>query len=167
MQETHIIDENLIKMDWNMSYVTSCISTQSAGVLTLFDNSFACLESHKDNSGRMAIVVLEKGNDKLIVVNLYVPCDPLHAMEFMEMVYDKLYLVMDEHADAFLIMGGDFNACMCANSDSLNRTKTLNEIKSTEFIESNKWDLYRCSCYDASPRLNNTPSLTKEGGVRI
>ena len=104
LRETHIVDETLIKMYWNMNYVTSCVSTQSAGVQTLYDNSFVCLESHIDNSGRMAIAVLEKGNGKLIIVNLYVPCDAIHAIKFMETVYDKLNLVMDDHADAFQII---------------------------------------------------------------
>ena len=39
---------------------------------------------------------------------------------FMENVYDKIYEIMDRHTDAFLILGGDFNACMSAN-DSINR----------------------------------------------
>ena len=117
-----------------MNYVTSCVSTQSAGVLIFNDNSFSCLESHIDNNGRMAIVVVEKGNEKLIIVNLYVPCDATHAIKFMEMVYDKLNHIMNDHADAFLIMGGDFNACMNADLDSINRIKTENEIKLTEYI---------------------------------
>jgi hypothetical protein len=38
------------------------------------------------------------------------------AIAFMEIVYDKVYEVMDRHTDAFLIMGGDFNACFrCRN----------------------------------------------------
>ena len=93
LQETHIIDEGLIRMYWNMNFLSSCVSTQSAGVLILYDNSFVCLESHKDNNGRMAIVVLEKGNEKIIITNLYVPCDPVHGIRFMETVYDKLYQV--------------------------------------------------------------------------
>ena len=44
---------------------------------------------------------------------------------------------MDDHEDAFLIMGGDFNACMNMNADSLNRIKSENEIKLTDFIHSN------------------------------
>ena len=36
LRETHIVDETLIKMYWNMNYVPSCVSTQSAGVLTLY-----------------------------------------------------------------------------------------------------------------------------------
>jgi exonuclease III len=52
LQETHIKDEDIIGRYWNMNYISSCISTQSAGVLTLYDNSYKCLESYKDNGGR-------------------------------------------------------------------------------------------------------------------
>ena len=38
LQETHVKDENIIKMYWNMNYVSSCVSTQSAGVIILYDN---------------------------------------------------------------------------------------------------------------------------------
>ena len=34
----------------------------------------------------------------------------------MQGVYDKLYEVMDSHADAFLIMGGDFNQVHCGGT---------------------------------------------------
>ena len=37
LQETHVKDENLIRMYWKMLFVTSCVITQSAGVLILFD----------------------------------------------------------------------------------------------------------------------------------
>ena len=58
-----------------MNYVTSCVSTQSLGVLILFDNSYECLESFKDGAGRMAIAVIENDVEKFIVVNVYYPCE--------------------------------------------------------------------------------------------
>ena len=45
----------------------------------------------------------------------------------LEMVYEKLYEVMDNHSNAFLIMGGDFNACM-SQLDYLNRNKSQIDI---------------------------------------
>ena len=44
---------------------------------------------------------------------------------------------MDRHEDTFLIMGVDFNACMIANEDSINRNKSLNEEKLTDYIKVN------------------------------
>ena len=40
---------------------------------------------------------------KPIIANLYVPCDPVSALAFMETAYDKIYEVMDSHTDAFLM----------------------------------------------------------------
>ena len=74
----------------------------------------------------------------------------------MRTVYDTLYQVMDYHADAFLIMGGDFNACMNVETDSLNIVKSDNESKFTDYIKSNnetceiadafreKWNRQQC-----------------------
>ena len=50
LQETHVKDENIIKMYWNMNYVSSCVSTQRAGVIILYDNSYECIETYPDNS---------------------------------------------------------------------------------------------------------------------
>jgi hypothetical protein len=52
LQETHIKDVNLLKLYWKMNFTFSGISTRSAGVITLFDNSFECLETFTDNAGR-------------------------------------------------------------------------------------------------------------------
>ena len=65
----------------------------------------------------------KEGEGLLIVVNVYVPCDPVIALDFMGTVYDKIYELMDRHEDTFLIMGGDFNACMIPSKDSINRHK--------------------------------------------
>ena len=43
LQETHIVDENLIKLYWKMNFVSSCVSTNRGGVMTLFDNSYKCI----------------------------------------------------------------------------------------------------------------------------
>jgi exonuclease III len=136
LQETHITDENLIKTYCKMNYATSCVSTQSAGVLTLFDNSYECLESSKDESGRMVLVVIENDTEKLIVVNVYCPCDSTLAKTFMESVYDKIYEIMDRHPDAFLIMGGDLNACM-TEKDFLDRNYPQSEILLMDYIKAN------------------------------
>ena len=43
---------------------------------------------------------------------------------------------MDSHADAFLILGGDINACMNEN-DYLNRTSSTKEIALVDYIKAN------------------------------
>ena len=67
------------------------MSTQSAGVIILYDNSFECIETYTDNGGRIAIAVVKGEIEKLIVLNVYVPCDPVIEIEFMGTVYDKIY----------------------------------------------------------------------------
>ena len=53
---------------------------------------------------------------------------------------------MDKHTDAFLIVGGDFNACMVADSDSLFRNKPNSESHLTDFIITNN---ETCNIVDA------------------
>ena len=67
--------------------------------------------------------MIENDLEKIIVVNIYAPCDPVRALKFMESIYDKINEVMDRHEDAFVVLGGDFNACMSAERDSVNRAK--------------------------------------------
>ena len=53
----------------------------------------------------------------------------------METGYDKIYELMDRLEDAFLIIGGDFIACVIASQDYINRNKSLNEEKLTDFYK--------------------------------
>ena len=48
LQETHLKNENQIKLYWKMNYAANGISTQSAGVIILYDNSYKCIESYSD-----------------------------------------------------------------------------------------------------------------------
>ena len=61
------------------------------------------------------MAVLESEIIKVIVANVYCLNDHVASMVFMENVYDKIYEIMDRHTDAFLILGGGFNACMSEN----------------------------------------------------
>ena len=103
LQETHIVDENMIKMYWKMKYASNCISANRGGVITLFDNSYELLESHTDTEGRMTAIVIENDRLKTIVVNVYCHNDHRDSYTFIEKVYDKIYELMDEHPDAFVI----------------------------------------------------------------
>ena len=59
LQETHIKDEEIIKLYWRGGYVSSCISTNIAGVIILFKNGYECIKKSIDAGGRFASVVLE------------------------------------------------------------------------------------------------------------
>ena len=136
LQETHIKNEKIIDTYWKGGYVSSCISTNSAGVMILFGGGYECIEKSTDAGGRFAVAVLESDIIKVIVANVYCPNDHVDSKVFMENVYDKIYEIMDRHTDAFLILGGDFNACMSAN-DSMNRAGSANERLLTDYIKAN------------------------------
>ena len=102
----------------------------------MYDNSFECLDSFIDDEGRAAMVVIENDRLKALVVNVYCPNDHKASYIFMEKVYDKIFELLDKHPDAFVILGGDFNACMSDN-DSLNRVKSKHETNFTEQIKAN------------------------------
>ena len=136
LQETHIVDEDLIKLYWKMKYASSCVSTNSGGVMILYDNSWELLEYEVDDEGRFCAVVIENEKMKLLVVNLYCPNNHRDSFEFMENVYDKIYELLDKHPDSFVVLGGDFNACM-SEEDYLNRNKTRCETKLTDYIKAN------------------------------
>ena len=52
-----------------------------------------------------AIIVIKNDIEKLIVINVYVPCDSAVPLGFIESVYDKMYEIMENHTDAFLVFG--------------------------------------------------------------
>ena len=51
--------------------------------------------AYKDNGGRIAITVVKGEIEKLIVVNVYVPCDPVITLDFMGTAYDKINMVAE------------------------------------------------------------------------
>jgi hypothetical protein len=57
------------------------------GEITLYDNSFECLESYTDTDGRVAMIVIEKQLIKTVCVNFYCPNDYKTSYVFMEKVY--------------------------------------------------------------------------------
>jgi hypothetical protein len=52
----------------------------------------------------------------------------------MKKIYDKIFELLDKHLDAFVILGGDFKACMSVN-EYLKRVKTKQESYLTKYIK--------------------------------
>ena len=76
------------------------------------------------------------------------------SYSFIEKVYDKIFELKDDHPDAFVILGGDFNVCLTEN-DSLNWLKTRQEKLVTDYITSS----------NATANLIDTyRSMEEEGG---
>ena len=51
-------DENIIRMNWKMNYVSSCVSTQSAGVIILYDNSYEYIKTYTDKGVLLALMLV-------------------------------------------------------------------------------------------------------------
>jgi hypothetical protein len=77
LHETHIV-ENLTKLYWKTNLIPSCMSTNRGGV--------ECVESHTDNKGRVAIVVMEI---------VYCPNNHKACYVLMEKVYDKIFDLLE------------------------------------------------------------------------
>ena len=63
---------------------------------------------------------------------------------------------MDRHTDAFVVLGGDFNACMSHN-DSLNRAGSVNESVLTDYIKANN---STCEIMDAYRTIERNGGYT-------
>ena len=90
LQETHIIDDEYLKMIWKHKYIMNGFTTNSAGVITLFNSKYDIKHVEKDKEGRRIIAVLEEDESKFIIANLYFPNDHRIANSFTEVLYTKM-----------------------------------------------------------------------------
>jgi len=51
LQETHIVDTNYLKLIWKNKFSSNCISTNSAGVIILYNNEYEVMEEYNDLQG--------------------------------------------------------------------------------------------------------------------
>jgi exonuclease III len=121
---------------WKYKYISNCISTNSAGVITLYNNDYETIETYSDKEGRHTIVVLENEQSKFIVSNAYFPNDHKIGINFAETVYLKILEFQHTYPEHDTISGGDYNLCMTEH-DSLNRNKLVNEKLLSETITYN------------------------------
>jgi hypothetical protein len=120
LQETHLPDTNYLKTIWKEKFESNCVKSNSAGVLTFFNNEYETVEVEKDSKGRFLILVLKNQDKKLIVANSYFPNDHRIAIDFAETVYLKILEMQHKYPEYLTIAGSDYNVCMNPN-DSLNR----------------------------------------------
>jgi exonuclease III len=136
LQETHLPDTNYLKNIWKEKFESNCIKSNSAGVLTFFNNEYETVEVEKDSEGRFLILVLKNQDKKFIVANSYFPNDHRIAIDFAETVYLKILEMQHKYPEYLTIAGGDYNVCMNPN-DSLNRNRTNVEKNLSNTIASN------------------------------
>ncbi len=161
LQETHIVKEDSISLLYKGPFSLNGYKTNSAGVITLLGPEYVILFSHKDEKGRQLHLVVQKGDDKFLVVNVHCPNDHNQSKVFIDSVYTKILDILNSFPDCFIVLGGDFNACM-TEKDYLNRNKLKPELELTTLItQLNK----TCSLTDSYRYLNQDPGFTWSRGV--
>jgi exonuclease III len=148
LQETHLTNMTNVKSNWKAKFVESSFKSNSAGVLTLFNNDFETIYEDHDDKGQQSYVIIKNNIVKLLVVNIYIPNDHRVALSFIEEVYLKIHEILNKNADCNVILGGDMNACM-TREDCLNRCWNRDEsILANTILQNNKTcdlsDAYRC-----------------------
>jgi exonuclease III len=126
LQETHIINEDVIKRNWKNKFEMNGNTTSKAGVITLFPTDYNVISTFKDGNGRYLITLLQSERMKIVVSNVYFPNDHRETEGVVTEVYEKVLEILESHPDAYVIIGGDMNTCM-TNSDSLNRARNVLE----------------------------------------
>ena len=160
LQETHIMKDEQIALYFKDKFQMNYYKTNSAGVATLFSNDFEVVHSFKDNIGRKLITLVQKEEEKYLLVNVYCPNDHKASLDFIEEVYLKILEIISDHPDCHVIMGGDFNSCL-TELDFLNRNKTKIELELTNVIQQNN---NMCGLFDSYRELNTDPGYTWNRG---
>ena len=100
--------ELLWETEWGYKCLFSSNDRPSQGVMMLFLNNFEfnIKRVKKDEQGRYLIVLIEIGNETILLVNIYGP-NTDDAIFF-----DNIFAELEENVDYPVIMGGDYNICL-------------------------------------------------------
>jgi exonuclease III len=154
LQETHKIDDRLLKLYWKENFISNCCSSNKRGVALLFNNSYSVNQLYKDDLDRSVFVELESDKHKLIIGNVYFPNDHREALDFNESTYHKLLEFQYRSPEALTCLMGDINHCLSPN-DSVNRSSTSAEKELAALTKNNN---NVCNIVDSYREIN------KEGG---
>ncbi len=136
LQETHKIDDRLLKLYWKHNFIRNCNHSNKKGVVLLFNNEFRVNKFDTDKDDRYITVGLENSFLNLIVGNVYFPNDHLEAVSFTDNFYTKLIEFQYLFPEAYTVILGDFNMCMEKN-DSVNRIGTQQELDLVKKVKAN------------------------------
>ncbi len=138
LQELHIVTTDYLKLLWKNKFSSNCVSTNSAGVITLFNNDYEVVDEYSDNDGRALIVAIKIEQNKYIVVNTYYPYDHKKGLVFSNNLYEEILRIQQNYPDFDTVYAGDINTCLTAD-DCLNRNRPkIEETLSTMIQENNK-----------------------------
>jgi exonuclease III len=161
LQETHIVNSNDLKLLWKNKFQSNCSSTNSAGLLILYNNEYELVEEYSDKVGRQLIVAIKSGEKKYIVGNAYYPNDHKQSLTFSNEMYENILKFQQNYPDFDTIFGGDFNLCMTKN-DGLNRNRTKMEETLSNLIQENNKVI---EVSDAYRHVNSRDGYTWKRGM--
>jgi exonuclease III len=90
LQETHVVKTDYLGSIWKNKFLSNCVSTNSAGVLILYNNDYELLEEYSDGKGRQLIIAIKKDKEKYIVINAYYPNDHKASLIFANELYEQI-----------------------------------------------------------------------------
>ena len=122
LQETHstLNSEDYWRKEWKGKVFFAHGTSKSRGVATLIPESidFKLAHIYEDDEGRYLIMVIEICETWVVLINCYAPTidKPVEQMEWL----NKIQLLIEEHSDLPVIMGGDLNDCLIPKLDKYN-----------------------------------------------
>ena len=122
LQETYSepADENMWKNEWGGKIFFSHGTNHSKGVCTLINPSvnFKIDYSYANTSGRIILVTIVLGSQKVSLCNIYAPNNQSNQLEFMQELNN---CIIDKTELTTLIVGGDWN-CTLSRKDKIGGT---------------------------------------------
>ena len=122
LQETYsdLKDENIWKNEWGGEIFFSHGTNHSKGVCILINPAFHCQVDYcySNNSGRIVLIMITFGSQKLTLCNIYAPTNQTNQLEFMQEINN---CIIDKTELTNLIVGGDWN-CTLSKKDKIGGT---------------------------------------------
>ena len=122
LQETYSepADENMWKNEWGGKIFFSHGTNHSKGVCILINPSvnFKIDYSYVNTSGRIILVTIVLGSQKVSLCNIYAPNNQSNQLEFMQELNN---CIIDKTELTTLIVGGDWN-CTLSRKDKIGGT---------------------------------------------
>ncbi len=140
LQETYLdlADKGRLDLMWRGKYVLAPGTHNSCGVILLFTcQSFDnIIHENGDDNGRTAVLVADKNDIRYMFVAVYGPSISKNSVNYYEDLFDKINMLKNQYQVEQIIIMGDLN-CTLSDSDQVNRTTNLTEIKIRETINNN------------------------------
>jgi exonuclease III len=137
LQETHttLNAEEYWRKEWKGKVFFAHGTSKSRGVATMIPEAIDFKLSHiyEDDEGRYLILVIEICETWVVLINCYAPTvdKPVEQMEWL----DKIQLLIEEHSDLPVIMGGDLNDCLIPKLDKYNAKP---DVIDTQYVKAIK-----------------------------